>query len=68
MVSPNSNVRLTYENGCSVVLEQEGIYTLPEQPACDGHAHATHYAIGAAVIVGVGAGIYFATKPKPASP
>src|SRR5262245_60322053 len=65
MVKRASNARITYENGCTIVLEQPGLYDVPNEPPCEG---AMLLPLGAAAVA-VGVGIYFATKSSdPSSP
>ena len=64
-VSQGGSARITYDNGCTLVLDQPGLYDVPTDPNCAGGAPGfspAQIAIGAAVAVGVGVIIYQATK------
>ena len=64
-VSQGGSARISYDNGCTLVLDQPGLYHVPGDPTCTQPGtfpSTTQLAVGAAVAVGVGVAIYLATK------
>src|SRR5262245_922199 len=60
-----SYARITYDNGCTIVLEQPGLYDVPNDPVCGAPA-LIPLGIGAGVAIGLG--IYYATRDKDSPP
>jgi hypothetical protein len=65
MLKQQSYARITYDNGCTILLEQPGLYDVPTDPVCDTPV-VIPLALGAGVAIGLG--IYFATKDNSSSP
>lgn len=66
LVNSGGTARILYENGCTLVLDKPGIYSVPADTACATGINtfsAAEVAIGAAVVTGIGLGIYQATRP-----
>jgi hypothetical protein len=75
MVGSNSSAQVSYDDGCVVNINPGAVYTVTETSPCSSNAQQSaqsgpttgQIAIGSALIVGAGVGIYFLTKKDSAS-